>query len=170
MNITESLKNLDLSEHENKLFIACLELGSASVYKISKMAGLPRSTGYEVLEALNKKELVSGYYKKKVKYYTAADPKKILNRAKDKIKSLEQALPEIYALYNSQKNLPSVRFYQGVEGMKIILEEILDEAENELLSIGSADDLLAVMGEYWNKFVEKRLKKKIFAKIILRDS
>lgn len=169
MNLSNVLKQFGLNEKENKLFLVCLELGSASVYKIGKKAGLPRSTGYEVLDTLKEKGLVTSLYKKKVKYYCAVDPKKILEKTKEKIETFEKCLPAFNALYNSSKNLPSVRFYQGVEDMKIIFEEILDEAK-EVSSFSSADDLFTTMGEYWPKYVTGRVKKKIPVRAIARDT
>lgn len=169
MDLKKILKDYGLSEKEASLYLSCLELGSASVYKIAKKAGLPRSTCYEILEDLKEKKLVSTYKQKKVIYYNAENPKEIIEQTKDKIKTLEDALPEFNAIYASAKNKPSVRFYQGKEGMKIILKEILAQAK-EIKSFSSADDLFDVLGDYWPDFLKQRIKAKIPARIILVDS
>ncbi len=169
MNLEKTLTNYGLTKKQAKLYLACLELGSASVYKISKKAEMPRSTAYETLEILRKKNLVSTFHNKKVKFYNAEDPKDIIRNGKEKIEMLEEALPQFSAFYGEAKNKPTVRFYQGRIGMKTILKEILSEAD-ELLSFSSADELFATLGDYWPKFLEERIKRKIMVRVILRDS
>ena len=82
---------------------------------------------------------------------------------------LKNALPQLNALAGSSRKRPSVRFYEGKDGMKLILKEVLDEA-NELVSFGSAQDLFVELGDYFHNFVEKRIKKKIPVRVLLRDS
>lgn len=168
MDLEKTLKNYGLSEKQAKIYLACLELGSASVQKISQKTGLARSTCYEVLESLKELSLVSTFQKKKVKYFSAEEPQKVISSAKDKVDLLEQALPQLRALYGQAKNQPTVRLYQGKIGMKLILEEVLKEAK-EILVFSSADDLFATL-DFYPDFVKWRIKQKIPAKVILRES
>jgi len=48
--------------------------------------------------------------------------------------------------------------------------EILEDNNRELLSFGSADDLLRSMGDYHLEFVQRRIKSKMLARIILRKT
>lgn len=169
MNLEKTLENFGLNKKQANLYLACLELGSASVYKIAKKAGFPRSTCYETLEDLNALGLVSVFSKKKVKYYNAESPRNIVNRAKEKVEVFEKSLPGFNAIYKSAKEKPSVRYYQGKEGMKIILGEILDEAK-EIIAFSSSDDLFVTLSDYWPKFVSERKKNKIPVRTILRES
>jgi sugar-specific transcriptional regulator TrmB len=168
MDLEKTLKNYGLSQKQAKIYLACLELGSASVAKISQKAGLARSTSYEVLESLKQQGLVSTFQKKKVQYFSAEEPQRVINLAQEKANLLEQALPQLRAIYGQAKVQPTVRFYQGKQGMKLILDEVLAEAK-ETLTFSSADDLFATL-EYFPEFVKKRLKRKIPARVILRDS
>lgn len=169
MDLEKTLKNYGLTEKQAKIYLACLELGSATVQKISQKAGLPRSTCYEILENLRQQSLISIFQKKKTKYFSAQDPKEVINLAQEKIKLLQQALPEFNALYGQAKVHPSVRFYEGQQGMKLILEEVLQEAK-ELLSFSSAEDLFTILGDYFPDFVSRRIKKRIPVRAILRES
>jgi len=169
MDLEKTLKNYGLTEKQAKIYLACLELGSAPVQKISQKSALPRSTCYEILEFLKQQSLVSVFSKKKTKYFSAADPKEVISSAKEKVGLLEQALPEFEAVYGQAKNRPTVRFYQGEAGMKTILKEILAEAK-ELLAFNHAEDLFAVLGDYWSEFVKQRMAKKIPVRVILRDT
>jgi len=169
MNLHKTLQTYGLTNKQAKVYLACLELGSASVQKIALKAELARSTVYEVLEILRQQSLVSTFMKKKVRYFTAQDPDQVIRLAQNKVDSLKDSLPQFNAIVGQSKNRSTVRFYQGKEGMKIILEEVLDEA-NEVLSFATAEDILAQMGDYWSSFVDRRVKNKIPVRAIVKDS
>jgi sugar-specific transcriptional regulator TrmB len=168
MDLEKTLENYGLDEKQAKIYLATLELGSASVQKISQKAGLPRSTCYEVLETLSQKGLISTFLKKKIKYFSAEEPEKIIDLTREKIQGFEKALPQFRALYGEARIRPTARFYQGEQGIKIILDEILKEAD-ELLAFSSAEDLFSALPDF-PRFVEKRVKKKIPSRVILRES
>ncbi|NQU77956.1 hypothetical protein HQ544_04650 [Candidatus Falkowbacteria bacterium] len=169
MNLEKILENYGLDEKQAKVYLACLEMGSASVQRISEKAGIPRSTTYEILDFLRDKGFVSTFLKKRVKYFSPEDPKKIITRAKGKIESLEKSLPRILAAYRRTAHQPAVRFYQGKQGMKVILDEILEEAI-EIKAFTSTNDLFALLGDYWPDYLRKRIKKKIPVKVITQES
>lgn len=64
---------------------------------------------------------------------------------------------------------PEVRFYQGKRGLKIVLEEGLEE-RNEILALSSTEDIFDTLEFYFPKFVQKRIKRKIPIRTIFRDS
>lgn len=169
MNLEKTLENYGLNEKEAKIYLACLELGSASVQKISQKAFIPRSTVYEILDNLQRKGFVSNFLKKKVKYFSVEAPQKVIGLTKEKLEVLEQALPQLNALYGEAKTRPTVRLYQGRDQMKIILKEILAEA-NELLAFAASDDLFATLGDWWPEFLRQRIKRKMPARVIMRES
>jgi len=168
MNLEKILENYGLTERQAKVYLACLEMGSASVQKISVTAGIPRSTVYEVLDFLRGKGFVSTFQKKRTKYFTAEDPQKIIIQAKGSVEMLEESLPRLRAVYKQAGTQPTVRFYQGKEGMKIILEEMLGEA-NELRSFAS-EDIFHLFGDWWTKYIQKRIKNKIPVRVIIPES
>jgi len=169
MTLEKVLKEYGLNEKQAKVYLACLELGSTSVQKISQKAELARSTCYGVLESLQKQGLVSTFRKKNIKYFNAEEPQRAINIAKQKTEALENALPQLRALYGNSKIRPTARFYQGRAQMQIILEEVLKEAK-ELLSFASSDDLFAVLSDYFPKFIEQRVKNKIPVRTIITES
>lgn len=169
MTPEKTLIKYGLNEKQARIYLATLELGSSSVHQISKKANLARSTCYELLEYLLNKGLVSTYRKKSIKYYSAEEPSKIVDMAAEKVEVLKKALPQFNALYGKATSRPTVRFYQGKQGMKLVLEEILKEAK-ELLCFASADDLFTILNEDMPDFVKKRVSKRIPIRVILRDS
>ncbi|MFA5023886.1 MAG: helix-turn-helix domain-containing protein [Patescibacteria group bacterium] len=169
MKIEKVLEKHGLNEKQIKVYLSSLELGPASVKKISQKAGLVRTTVYEVLESLKQKRFVNSFLKKTVKYYNAEDPEQIIRLAKNNIEDLQGILPELKALGGEARQRPAIRFYQGQDGIKLIMEEILKEAK-ELISFGSSDDLFREMGEYHQSFLKRRIEKKIPLRVILKDT
>ncbi|OGL60467.1 hypothetical protein A3H10_00020 [Candidatus Uhrbacteria bacterium RIFCSPLOWO2_12_FULL_46_10] len=169
MHIEKTLETFGLTEKETKIYLACLELGPSSVQRISRKAGLPRSTCYEVLENLQRQGLAATFRRKTVKYFSVEEPERVVELAREHVALLERALPELRARYGEARHRPTVRFYQGREGMKLILEEVLSEAD-EFLSFSSSEDLFAILGDDFQRFVERRVKKRIPARVILRES
>ncbi len=169
MYLEKLLENFNLNQKQAKTYLACLELGPSSVLRISQKAVLPRSTTYEVLNSLRQQGLVSTFRKKNIKYFTAEEPQKIINKIKNKTKLLIEALPQLEAAQYKAKNQPVVRFYQGKQEIKNILEKTLQEAR-EIVAFTSVDDIFSTLEYFFPKFVQKRVKKKIPVRVILRES
>lgn len=169
MKLENALKQFGLSEKQAKIYLATLELGSAPVNLIAKKSEIPRPTCYDLLESLCKQGIASNFIKKKTRYYSVDDPRQIVHLAQQKAKILEETLPQLEAIYGLAKERPKVRFYQGKEGMKQILEEVLKDKQ-ECLCFSSADDLFETLGDDFLKFVQQRIKLKIPTRVILKDS
>ncbi len=170
MHLVKALEQFGLNKKQAKIYLAVLELGSATVNNIASKSGLARSSCYDLLDFLIRKGIVNSFSKKGVRYFSVDEPKRIFKLAQQKADVLKSVVPQLNALYASARDRPSVRFYQSVEGMKNIFKEILEDNNSELLSFGSADDLLKSMGDYHLEFVQKRIKSKILARVILRDT
>jgi len=169
MKLEQTLKDYGLKDKQIKVYLACLQLGTGPVVKIAQKAGMPRSTVYEILESLRGLNLVATFLKKKVRYFSAEEPEHLIRFAETKVNLLKDVLPELNALTGKSRQRPAVRFYQGKDQMQIILNEVLDEAE-ELIAFGVSEDLLSLMSDYHKTFIATRLKRKIPLRIILRDS
>jgi len=169
VKIEKVLQDYGLSEKAAKVYVALLQLGPSAVQKITQKAGLARSTVYEILEDLALDGFVNTYQKKKIKYFSAEEPSQIMRLVQNRADAIKEILPELNAMSGVSRARPSVRFYQGEEQMKIVLDEILDEA-SELICFGVSEDLLRILGDYHKTFLEKRIKRKISLRLILRDS
>lgn len=169
MNLQSVLKTYGLNEKQAKIYLACLELGSAPVNKIARLSELPRSTCYEILEELKHLGIISTFRKKKIKWFNVEDPRLLVRQAKEKLSVMEEHIPQLLSSYGKSKNRPKIRFYEGKEGMKTILDEILNEA-TEILAFNSADDLFSILKKEWPKFLKARIANKISVKAILRST
>lgn len=129
MELHEELQKIGLNEKEAKVYLALLELGRASVFQISKKAGLKRPTVYLVLDSLIKQVLVVLVPKENKKYYVAEKPSRVLELLKDKEKKLKEFLPNLNALYNKGEYKPDIRYYEGKEALENIYMEIIKAPE-----------------------------------------
>ena len=169
METKRALKQFGLNEKQARVYLATLELGAATAAKIADKARLPRPTCYDVLSSLVRQGIASSFATKGVRHFSVDDPKKIVNLAEQNFCNLKAVLPQLEAIYGLAKERPTVRFYQGKEGMKQVFEEMLSD-KKDILAFSSADDLFKCLGGYWPKFIEKRRKSKILVRAILRDS
>jgi sugar-specific transcriptional regulator TrmB len=94
MHLQKTLEKYGLTAKQAKIYLATLELGSAPVNLIAKKSAIPRPSCYDILESLNNLGIASTFTKKKTRYYSVEDPRKIIKLAEQKAEDLKQVLPE----------------------------------------------------------------------------
>ena len=119
-----NLMDLGLSQKEADVYLAMLELGSASVQDIAKKADINRATAYVIIAALQRRGLASTMDNGKKVMFAAENPEKLvgmvvtqLSGIQAKHRKLESALPQLLALFNLREDKPKVRFYEGSEAI-----------------------------------------------------
>ncbi len=167
MGITNDLEKIGFNSTESRVYIAVLELGGSSVLQIAKKAGLPRSTVHDILRALNHRGLVSTYPKKKRMFFGPTDPALLVEQTKRQGLLVENLLPRLQALYELPKRNSQIRFYQGSEGLKIVVEEICRETKN-VLAMSSVGDTTFFSQKEKAMFLELRKKHGVNIRTILR--
>jgi len=75
----EILKSLGLSDKEIRLYLTSLQLGSSLVQNIANIAGLNRTSTYDLLKSLEQKGFVSYTIQSGKKFYQATQPNKIID-------------------------------------------------------------------------------------------
>jgi len=114
----EILKEVGLTDRESRVYLALLELGQSTTGPIIKKSGIPNSKIYEVLESLQNKGLVSWIIKGKIKYFKAADPKKILTILKEKERKLQEVIPLLKEKQRKSLDKSSVELFEGLKSIK----------------------------------------------------
>jgi sugar-specific transcriptional regulator TrmB len=167
VNINQALQNYGLSEKESKVYVSLLALGQSTANTIAKKANLNRVTCYDVLKYLQEKGLVSYAIKSGVKYYESAPPKKFIGDLKEKQEMIKQVLPDLEALKQSSVKKPTIEIYQGIAGLKTILEDVIKEAKETwfIADVNFMDSLEF----YFPHFIKRKRKEKIFSKVITTD-
>src|SRR3989344_6923982 len=159
------LKEYGLSDNEIKVYIASLSKGTSKVNEISKKAGLLRTTTYEVLKSLVEKGLVSYAIKSKGRYFEAANPNKLVRILEEKKEKIKSILPELEFLKQSVTEKPTIELYEGKEGLKTILDDIIKTKPKEMLQLGSAK-IFETLNFYFPQWIKRRIKARIHAKIL----
>lgn len=131
--LLSSIEDLGLSEKEARVYLASLMIGPATVQKIADQAEVKRVTAYVILESLASLGLVSQSNQGKKTYFTAEDPislRRLIDKKEQQIQeqknSFEALLPDLAALKNIPAESPSVKFYEGAEGIESVVKFYFD--------------------------------------------
>ena len=165
MIIDQELINLGLTKEESKVYLSVVELGGAFVSSIARRAKVNRSTCYHTLDNLVKKGLVSSYQKGKVLHFVAEDPKRFQQIAEEKMERAKELIPQLQALTSTLAFKPKIRFFEGVEGVKSVFEDILNTGD-EVLGYTNVKGLGELIPEYFRQFCHKKIKRNIKTRYI----
>lgn len=172
MKLENILNNLGLSKNEAKIYLASLEMGISPAQDIARKAEIIRTTGYSVLEQLVQKKIVHKTKEKNRTRYIAEDPKNLVQKFEEYQKELEKKLPDLQAIYNKQEIKPKIRFYEGEEGIRFVLDATLDLPKGtETLSYQTDAELPSeFLQKYVFDYVKRRISKGITQRTITNDS
>lgn len=167
MSIERILVDLGFHESEARFYVAALELGQAPVADVARTAGISRTNGYAVFARLLEQGLLVevGGASKKTMLIAAEEPEHLLELFEARRRKLAALLPELKSLHNRSRSKPRVRFYQGLDGIKLVLNDTLAARDKQLLGILSMRDLYEVPGRDW---MEDLVRRRIAAGVLLR--
>lgn len=176
-NVVSILQHFGLNDKEASTYLASLELGPASIQKLSQCARLNRSTVHFVTDKLRKKGLMGETRRGKKRLLFAEDPdkfKEILSQDKANVKIKESALvdllPFLQNIEMSADRKPQVRFYEGTQGFYDICNRSLNNAKKEILFLSSYVDFIKVSTDDKydeNYYIPIRLKKGILIRMLV---
>lgn len=116
-----------LSHNECKIYLALLELKTATVREISQKTGFHRTNIYDILEKLKEKGLVTFYKEGKKNYFKCSDPKNLYNYFDEKEKELDSSLPRLNELYKQSLTEIDIEVFKGKQGLISAYKDILRE-------------------------------------------
>ena len=126
------LAELGLPEKEVAIYIALLELGKATAYKIAQQSGVKRPTVYALLENLRKKGLIIKIPHAKNQVFIAKDPEEFFDSFEDKLHRARKALPELLSRKSDLVHISS-HLFEGKEEVVKALEYRRGELANKEL-------------------------------------
>ncbi len=125
--LTSTLQHLGYSEKESKIYLALLELGTSPASTIARFLRENRVTVYSTLKVLVKKGLILESRKNTIQVYTSLNPEILIEQERTRYEQLQSALPELLSLMNPHAQKPKVTFYEGLDGMKNLLRELISD-------------------------------------------
>jgi len=134
MNFSQDLQQIGLTEKESSVYLAALEMGENPVHVIAQKAGVNRATAYFVLESLMEKGLCATVTRGKKVFYMANSPEyldSVFTLKKKEIeeqqKKFKKILPELRLLSGKHSDQPTVKLFEGLDGVKNCLVEFTPE-------------------------------------------
>ena len=122
--LEKSLTELGLTKKEAEIYLAILHSGRASMTDVAKATHINRTTLYHSLDTLLERGLISKTIKGKRTLFVPEDPEKILRDFEKRRAAFMESLPHVEQLYKNARHKPSVRLYDGLDGIMQILLEI----------------------------------------------
>jgi HTH-type transcriptional regulator, sugar sensing transcriptional regulator len=169
-------KKLGLNDKEIKVYLTLLEYGAISVRSLAELADLNRGSAYDILKSLQEKGLVSYFHQDTKQKFVAEDPSSLVKLVENKEKELQKVkdnfgdlIPELKALQDKGGNLPTTKFYEGIKGIREILDDLLltmSEQETKEYFVYSATEASADLNQAFPDFTKQRIKKGISVKAI----
>lgn len=170
--ISSALRRLDLSDFQQSIYLSLLTEGQAPARILAARTGMTRPSVYDQLKSLIALNLVVELDIDGKAEFAAADIKYLDALLGDKIDRLEQsrvflteALP---MLADSLKTVtPKLRFFEGEEGVKQLLKDIMWHDKTTLQIIWpekKIDQVFDPLFLAW--FDERRLKRKLIAEVL----
>jgi len=167
------LLKLGLSENEIKVYLELLKIGPSLASLIARITKLHRTHVYDIFNGLLKKGIISFVIRENRKYFQANKLESLSRLIKEKEDSLEEQKGELFSYINELRKLKGVNesrlnasIYQGKEGMKAILEDVLESKEDYLV-LGYAGGSDRLLPYYLPNFHKRRIKFKIKRKILM---
>ncbi len=123
---------LGLAPKETKVYLSLVKEGPSSVRQLAVATGMNRGTVYDVLKELQAHGLARFYNAETRQYFVAASPKRLEEMLFEKEENLRKATSELTSvvsqletLYDGGDRQPIVRMYEGADGVRQILEDVL---------------------------------------------
>jgi sugar-specific transcriptional regulator TrmB len=165
MKNLEVLQSIGLNGKRADIYLACLELGKATAYLISRKTNIKKPTVYDIVNDLMQEGVLYKTIKNKVTYYYPNDPLILINKTKEKTRQIESIMPFLQNLYNSSSVKPLIRYFEGKEGIKEIYEDTLRTLKKgEIIYSFMGEGMTDYLPKYTRGYVDRRVEKGIVLK------
>lgn len=171
------LSQIGLDQREINTYLIINQNPIITVSDLSRETGLGRNKVYEILKKLSDLGLLE-YPKDYGRKIILKSPNVIGTLLKSKkydinstIQNFEENLPSLITNFYDYKKEPEVRLYEGSNKFVLLMNQVLQEAENgiEMVSFNEGDDFYEIVdiNYFLGIWIEERAKKNIFNKILV---
>ncbi len=164
MTIIEQLNQLGLNGRQAKVYLALLQLGSATAIEIAKYTKYKHPTVYDVLDLLKEKRLITETLSGGRKIFSAEDPEMFSQIQQERQRTLDSLLPSLKDLYLGGTHRTRVHCYDGVEGAAVVRNELLNVKSKRYYYFGSVREMFKLSSqEQEEAYVRERLRRGIWS-------
>jgi sugar-specific transcriptional regulator TrmB len=172
---TKLLEQIGLTGEQARVYSSLVSSGTLQARKVASESRVNRSLVYKILKQLIEYGLVTENASPgKVSTFTALHPSKlhtIVKRKEDDLKLADKALHEAVSSLGAQFNLtcgkPSVRFYEGLDGIKILNKDIIHTKADMKLVRSPYDNNTEELDTKAKKLLEERAQAGIKTRLIV---
>lgn len=157
-----------LTPREADAYLALLELQEALVLEISRKTKENRTHLYDTLNSLMNKGFVSYVIKNGKKYFRPSSPERLIEYLQEKQDKINTSLPELRDLFKPRTNSPTIEVYEGQEGIKTVLSDVLKE-NKEWLCLGSTGKSKEIIPFFLEHLHKQRIKQKVSLRVIYNN-
>ncbi|MEI8223965.1 MAG: helix-turn-helix domain-containing protein [bacterium] len=174
--IEKTLSQFGLRDDEIKTFVFLLENGQQTAGVLAKKTGLSRPSLYGFLRKLKEMGLVTESQKNGIKTFFACSQEKLEKLFQEKIEELEQGRETVKKVYemvsmNGILTNPKFQLFEGKEGLKQILKDMLLYRDLETKSYWPIQAMVEILGEgFFKELNRERIKRRLYTKAIWPES
>lgn len=169
--LSQTLSKLGIEENQAKVYMALLELGSATVQEAARKSGIKRTSIYNFLDEMEQDGLISIVQQGHRILLIAEDPNNLIKKSKQNTLAISKIIPALMGMYNMPGNKPKIKYYQGIEGLKKSYESILKQGGTQYI-ISDYEKMLTTKNLGWNKWIwnypSRRIARDIDVKCIAK--
>lgn len=164
------MTNTGLTENQALVYLACLKLGTASIWDIALVSGVKRTTCYVVMNDLISKGMASVSNTGKKALYSVITPNELFFNLKRRQGQLNEAMGELNALSSKAVARPYVRMFEGVGGIEQAYNLTLNLREGEEILIYGTPEVYVKYAAMIKIYVKNRVSKGIKVRVIIADT
>ena len=175
MKIKQALEDLGLSKLEVDAYLTLIKTsGAQPASVIARRMNVNRTTTYKALMSLTKFGLATKTLRHGIICFFAEDPEDSLRSlVEQKEKNLKEvsatileAIPSLSVGEEGSPNMPKIRYYEGIDGIKQVYEAVLKEGV-DYFRYGDITKIYNVLGDFTDDFIKRRNKIGITAHAIM---
>jgi len=164
--VEQRLLDLGFTSNEVKVYLALVDNKTLKAGRIAELAKLNRSSCYMTLQRLMAKGFASCAVINKVKWFQAANPKRVLEDMKEQQESLRLIMPELQARYRTFPEEGNIKLFKGKKGIQTMLLDVLDNAKI-LRAMGSERELIDSFPYFLPRYIQEKVKRGIKTKLLV---
>ena len=176
--ILPALQQQGLNDKEIELYLRSLQMGPQKASKLCQYTKINRNTAQYTCQQLVKKRLMTVYSEKNSFVFSPEPPEKLLLLREEerkvfenKSKGLKKAVEYIKATTNQEVESPTVKYYQGPQGIIDMYEDTLQSKEPLYAATRIEPNALPEVNEYIQKrYTPERMKNKNPAWVLFNNN
>ena len=163
---SEQLTDIGLTKNQAKVYLEILKTPEQTGGEISKRLSIDRSFAYGILDSLIKKGLVNYIIKGGARIYSSSNPENLVKEIEEKREKAIEIIKEIKELKKKEKKERSVSVYEGKEGLKAYVRDLLESKDFYTFGGGGKLNILDALKYEYPHYAKELSKKKMIGKLI----